>query len=233
MIRPAPLNTCPPAPYTAPLGDTQANYSAIPPGDYASSSGEHRQQLSTPPAPHEPPVHSDSSWSFSADRAGMTQFCPPGECVSLSGIVSNSSTTRILAGFSNSYLPSSFATQSQNSRSEVWIDNSGASGHMTNGAFKMYCVRTLPDQREVTTSDGAGMRVECIGNIDVVFHGRSDEPIRLCDVSYVPDLRFDIFYFIRHIRLILLLYIPPFPRLPTKAMIGYVGAAWGGPFWRV
>ena len=25
----------------------------------------------------------------------------------------------------------------------------------------------------------------------------------------------------------------PFPRLPTKAMIGYVGAAWGGSFWRV
>ena len=24
-----------------------------------------------------------------------------------------------------------------------------------------------------------------------------------------------------------------FPRLPTKAMIGYVGEAWGGSFWRV
>ena len=25
-----------------------------------------------------------------------------------------------------------------------------------------------------------------------------------------------------------LFFFPPFPRLPTKAMIGYVGAAWGG-----
>ena len=28
-------------------------------------------------------------------------------------------------------------------------------------------------------------------------------------------------------------YLSPFPRLPIKAMIGYVGAAWGGSFWRV
>ena len=37
------------------------------------------------------------------------------------------------------------------------------------------------------------MRVECVGNIDVAFHARSDEPNTLCDVSYVPDLIF-IFY---------------------------------------
>ncbi|CAM9143665.1 unnamed protein product, partial [Ascophyllum nodosum] len=83
---------------------------------------------------------------------------------------------------------------SQNSRSDVWIGDSGASCHMTNGAPKMYCVRSpLPDQREITTSDGTRLRVECVGNIDVVFHGRSDESITLCDVSYLPDLRFNIF----------------------------------------
>ena len=71
---------------------------------------------------------------------------------------------------------------------------------MSNDA-SMYCVRLpLPDQREVTTSDGTGLRVECIGNIDVVFYGKSDEPITLCDVSYVPDLRFVFFHFIRHSR---------------------------------
>ena len=34
-----------------------------------------------------------------------------------------------------------------------------------------------------------------VGNIDVVFHGRSDEPITLYDVSYVPGLRFIYFSF--------------------------------------
>ena len=54
---------------------------------------------------------------------------------------------------------------------------------MSNDASKMYCVRLpLPDQWEVTTSDGTGLRVECIGNIDVFFYGKSDEPITLCDV---------------------------------------------------
>ena len=34
-----------------------------------------------------------------------------------------------------------------------------------------------------------------VGNIDAVFHGRSDEPITLYDVSYLPDLRFNLFSF--------------------------------------
>ncbi|CAM9174331.1 unnamed protein product [Ascophyllum nodosum] len=53
-----------PAPYTAPQGDQQANYSAISPGDYASSlGGEHGQQMPTPPAPHGPPLPSDPLWT--------------------------------------------------------------------------------------------------------------------------------------------------------------------------
>ena len=76
-IPPAPLNTCPPAPYTAPQGYPQIGYSAISPVDYASSSeGEYGLQVPTPPAPHGPPVPSDSSWSFSTDRAVMTHFVP-------------------------------------------------------------------------------------------------------------------------------------------------------------
>ena len=67
---------------------------------------------------------------------------------------------------------------------------------MTNDARNMYCVRSpLPDQREATTSDGTRLRVECVRNIDVDFYGRSDELIKLCDVSYVPDLRLNIFLF--------------------------------------
>ena len=60
---------------------------------------------------------------------------------------------------------------------------------MTNDASKMYCVRRPPsDKREVITGDGTRLKVQCVGNIDVVFHGRSEEQITLCDVSYVPDL---------------------------------------------
>ena len=176
-IPPAPLNTCPPAPYTTPQGDPQANYSAISPGDYASSSGrEYGQQMPTPAAPHGPPLPSASSWSFSTDRAVMTQFCPPDEFVSLSGIVSSSSTrtvpARVTRSSSNNYLHSVFAAQSKDSSSHVWIGDSGASCHVTNKASKVYCVRPpLADQREVTTCGGARRGVECVGNFDVVFQG--------------------------------------------------------------
>ena len=137
--------------------------------------------------------------SFSIDRAVMTQFCPADKSVSLSRIVSSSSIgtvpARITRPFSKNYLHSAFAAQSKGSCSDVWIGDSDASCHMTNNAPKMYCVRPpLLDQRDVTTSDGTRLRVECVGNIDVVFQGRSDEPITLCDVSYVPDLRFDLFF---------------------------------------
>ena len=67
---------------------------------------------------------------------------------------------------------------------------------MTNDATKMYCVIPPPsDQREVTTSDGTRLIVEYVGNIDVVFRGRNDKTIKLCDVLYVPGLRFIFFSF--------------------------------------
>ena len=67
---------------------------------------------------------------------------------------------------------------------------------MTNDASKMYCVRPpLSDQREVITSDGTRLRIECVGNIGVDFHGISEEQITLCDASYVPDLKFIVFSF--------------------------------------
>ncbi|CAM9755395.1 unnamed protein product [Ascophyllum nodosum] len=80
--------------------------------------------------------------------------------------------------------------------SDFWIGDSGASCHMTNDASKMYCVRPPPlDQRGVITNDGTRLRVECIGNVDVIFHGRSEEQITLIDVSYVPDLKLFFFSF--------------------------------------
>ena len=60
----------------------------------------------------------------------------------------------------------------------------------------MYCVRPPPlDQGGVITSDGTRLRVECLGNIDGLFHGTSEEQITLIDVSYVPGLKFNIFSF--------------------------------------
>ena len=114
----------------------------------------------------------------------MTQFCPPGESVDLSGFVS-----RIVPN-------SAFVSQSQNSRSDFWIGDSGASCHMTNDASKMYCMRPPHfDQKEVIASDDTRLKGECVGNIDVIFHGRSDEPVTMIDVSYVPDLKFNMFSF--------------------------------------
>ena len=107
----------------------------------------------------------------------------------LSGVVSGSSARIVLT--------SAFAAQSHNSRSDFGIGDRGTPCHMTNDASKIYCVRPPPpsDQRRVVTSDGTRLRVECIANIDVVFHGRSDEPITLSDVSYVPDLKFNLLSF--------------------------------------
>ena len=67
---------------------------------------------------------------------------------------------------------------------------------MTNDASKMYCVRPpLSDRQRAITSDGTRLRVEYIGNIDVLFHGRSEEQITLIDASYVTDLKFVFFSF--------------------------------------
>ena len=67
---------------------------------------------------------------------------------------------------------------------------------MTNDTSKMYCVRPPTfNQKEVTTSDGTRLKVDCVGNIDVVFHGRIEERITLCDVSFVTGLKFNIFSF--------------------------------------
>ena len=79
--------------------------------------------MPAPPAPHGPPVPSDSSWNSSTDRAAITQFCPPGESVSSSGILSNSSTKRVPASvpraFLSNYLSSAFAAQSKDNSSDV------------------------------------------------------------------------------------------------------------------
>ena len=90
-VPPAPLNACPPPPYNTPQDNPQANYSAASPEGYVTSSGEYGHQMPTMLAPQGTPAPSDSPWSFSTERAVMTQFCPPGESVDMSGFVSGSS----------------------------------------------------------------------------------------------------------------------------------------------
>ena len=178
----------PPAPYITPQDDQQANYASTSPGDYASSSGERRHLM-----PHAAgPARNAGVFRFVLellDRAGRDEpVLSPGESVDWSGFVSNSS-ARMVPN-------SAFASQSHNSRSDFWIGDSGVSCHMTNDASKMYCMRPPHfDKKKVITSDSTRLKVECAGNIDVIFHGRSDESITMIDVSYVPDLKFNLFSF--------------------------------------
>ena len=57
----------------------------------------------------------------------------------------------------------------------------------------MYNVRTHPPDREtITIGNRRRIKVEYIGNMDVIFHGKTNQRITLIDVAYVPDLGFDL-----------------------------------------
>jgi transposase InsO family protein len=43
--------------------------------------------------------------------------------------------------------------------------------------------------------DGSVKKVQFVGKIDLVFHSRTDHPVTLYDVSFVPDLGFNLFSF--------------------------------------
>ena len=58
----------------------------------------------------------------------------------------------------------------------------------------MYNARPPPPGRETTTiGDRRRISVEYVGNMDVIFHGKSDQRITLIDVAYVPDLGFNLY----------------------------------------
>ena len=93
-----------------------------------------------------------------------------------------------------SYLHSAFVVQSGSSEDGVWIADSGASCHMTHDRTRAYNVRPPPLGREtITIGDRRGIKVEYIGNMDVIFHGKSNQRITFVDVSYVPDLGFNLY----------------------------------------
>ena len=92
-----------------------------------------------------------------------------------------------------SYLHSAFIVQSGSSEDDVWIADSGASCHMTNDRTILYNVRPPPPGREaITIGDRRNIKVEYVGNVDVIFHGKTDHRITLIDVAYVPGLGFSL-----------------------------------------
>ena len=166
-------------------------------------------QISTPLSISEPPCSQNvpsvpnssrfsSALNVSRIDAVYDDLLEPIPSLPISYVLEEIEFGRILASMTrplpSNYLPSVFAAQPKDSRSDVWICDSGVSCHMPNDATTIYCGRPPPSgQREVTTSDGTGQRVEYVGNFDMVIHGRSNEPITLCDVSYVPSTRFIFF----------------------------------------
>ena len=58
----------------------------------------------------------------------------------------------------------------------------------------MYNARPPPPGREtITIGARRRIKVEYIGNMDVIFHGKSDQIITLIDVAYVPGLGFNLY----------------------------------------
>ena len=58
----------------------------------------------------------------------------------------------------------------------------------------MYNARPPPPGREtIMIGDRRRIKVEYIGNMDALFHGKSDQRITLIDVAYVLDLGFDLY----------------------------------------
>ena len=93
-----------------------------------------------------------------------------------------------------SYLHSVFVVQSGSNEDDVWIADSGASCHMTHDRTGMYNVRPPPPGREtITIGDRRRTEVEYIGNMDVIFHGKTGQRIPLIDVAYVSGLGFNLY----------------------------------------
>ena len=173
-----------PDPYT---GVQAANYSYS--EDYADfgSGPPPSQSAPAPPDLHASPVPSESSWSSFSEQAALAQSAPPGKSP-----VPNESVVGDVT-VPGSYLHSAFVVQSGSNDDGVWIADSGASCHMTHDRTRMYNARPPPPGREtITIGDRRRIKVEYIGNMDVIFHGKSDQRITLIDVAYVPDLGFNL-----------------------------------------
>ena len=79
---------------------------------------------------------------------------------------------------------------------DVWIGDSGATTHMTRNADMMHDTRPpSPHRSWITLGDGSIKKVHFVGKLYLVFHSRTDHPVTLHDVSFVPDFGFNLFSF--------------------------------------
>ena len=119
---------------------------------------------------------------------------PPGECSS-SGLTDGRVDGDSVGG---SYLPSAFVVQpvGVDQVNDVWVGDSGATTHMTRSAELMYGTKpSSPHRSRIILGDGSIRKVQFVGKLDLVFHSRTDHPATLHDVSFVPDLGFNLFSF--------------------------------------
>ena len=119
---------------------------------------------------------------------------PPGE-FSSSGLTDGRVDGDSVGG---SYLPSALVGQPVgfDQVNDVWIGDSGATTHMTRSAELMYDTKPPPLHRpRIILGDGSIRNVQLVGKLDLVLHSRTDHPVTLHDVSFVPDLGFHLFSF--------------------------------------
>ena len=189
----------PPLPtWTSSDSDNQPTYSAYrPPSNQASFAPA--QPMPPPPpisvgSPPPPAPPSDYGWSFSSgpSQALQAQYVPPGE-FSSSGLTDGRVDDDSVGG---SYLPSAFVGQpvGVDQVNDVWIGDSGATTHMTRSAELMYDTKpSSPHRSRIILCDGSKMQF--VGKLDLVFLSRTDYLVTLHDVSFVPDLGFNLFSF--------------------------------------
>ena len=118
---------------------------------------------------------------------------PPGE-FSSSGLTDGRVDGDSVGG---SYLPSAFVGQpiGIDQVGDVWIGDSGAT-YMTQNADLMYDTKPPSPQRSrIILDDGSIKKVQFVGKVDLVFHSRTDYQVTLHNVSFVPDLGFNLFSF--------------------------------------
>ena len=194
----AQYGTHPLPPWTSHDSDGQSTSSYGPPPHHASFAPAQPMppppRSVGPPPPPAPPSNSDWSFSSGPSQALQAQYVPPGE------FLSSDLTYRRADGGSVgvSYLPSAFVGQPAgvDQVNDVWICDSGATMHMTRNAGMMYDTRPpSPHRSRIILGDGSIRKVQFVGKLDLVFHSRTDHSVTLHDVSFVPDLGFNLFSF--------------------------------------
>ena len=65
---------------------------------------------------------------------------------------------------------------------------------MTRNADMIYDTRPpFPHRSRIILGDGSIEQVQSVGKLNLVSHSRTDHPVTLHDVSFVPDLGFNLF----------------------------------------